>query len=71
MFTTKDIVDAIAFHINYITFNEGRMTEKNADVLASRLITDLTRIGVPIDANQFYKACGLNEDKIPEGKEYN
>ncbi len=64
-------IEKVAQVINYATFNEGRLSKKDADVLVTRLVSYWALANVPFDQKAFYEACGLDKDKPVDGKEYN
>lgn len=64
-------IKSVAFWIKYMWSNEGRISKKDADVMASRFVADWARDNVPFDQKAFYESCGLDQNKPVDGKEYN
>lgn len=50
---------------------EGRLTKKDADVIATRLVSLWASDNVPFDQQAFYQACGLDINKPVQGRELN
>lgn len=66
----KTVMEVFGANIkNFV--EEGRLTEKDADVLVTRISEQLKRKGIYFDEGKFYEVSGLDINKIPEGKELN
>ena len=62
--------EVVAEQIRYLII-EGRISEKDADVICTRLVHDWGVENVPFDIGAFYTACGLDKNKPVIGEEYN
>ena len=59
-------ITAVAENIKHTYEVEGRLTEKDADVLVTRLVHAWSRANVMFDQRAFYEACGLDIDSPVE-----